>query len=225
MQQNTVSIMQAWPTTMFLCDWPDNAARAPAIIDHLQERATAFTQPIASGVATSAKSAEGLIESPLDLFQTTSEPNLKALIAWIAGCVRAAVIKANGSDVAPDQLRVVFTESWFHITNNGGFHDAHTHGNCSWCGIYYLAAGDPDTVPASGSTTAGNGVNRFYGPLSTGGMARDFGNNYLRRYYFDVQPIEGRMILFPSYLLHSALPYFGTADRIVLAFNTRTNRL
>ena len=225
MQQNTISIMQAWPTTMFLCDWPENAARAPAIIDQLQESAKAFKLPIASGVATSAKSGEGLIESRLDLFETTSEPNLKALIAWIAGCVRAAVSKANGGDVAPDKLRVEFTESWFHITSNGGFHDAHTHGNCSWCGIYYLAAGDPDTVPASGSTTAGNGVNRFYGPLSTGGMARDFGNNYLRRYYFDVQPIEGRMILFPSYLLHSALPYFGTSDRIVLAFNTRTNRL
>ncbi len=225
MQQNTISIMQAWPTTMFLCDWPENGARAPAIIDHLQERAKAFKQPIASGVATSAKSGEGLIESRLDLFETTSEPNLKALIAWIAGCVRAAVSKANGGDVAPDKLRVEFTESWFHITNNGGFHDAHSHGNCSWCGIYYLAAGDPDTVPASGSTTAGNGINRFYGPLPTGGMARDFGSNYLRRYYIDVQPIEGRLVLFPSYLLHSALPYFGASDRIVLSFNTRTNML
>ncbi len=56
-------------------------------------------------------------------------------------------------------------------------------------------------------------------------MARDFGSSYLRRYYIDVQPIEGRLVLFPSYLLHSALPYFGAADRIVLAFNTRTNRL
>jgi len=225
MRQNTISIMQAWPTTLFLCDWPENAARAPAIIDHLQESAKEFKQPIASGVATSAKSSEGLIESPLDLFQTTTEPNLKALVAWIAGCVRAAVINANGGDVAPERLRVEFCDSWFHITNNGGFHDAHTHGNCSWCGIYYLAAGDADTVPASGSTAAGNGVNRFYGPLPTGGMAQDFGSKYLRRYYFDVQPIEGRLVLFPSYLLHSALPYFGATDRIVLAFNTRTHML
>jgi hypothetical protein len=222
MQQSTISINDAWPTTMFLCDWPGNAARAPAIIDDLLDRAKAFKTPIASGVATSAKSATGLIESPLNLFSTTKEPNLQALVAWISGCVRAAVSQVNGGAVAPDKLRVEFTESWFHITNDGGFHDAHTHGNCSWCGIYYLAAGDPDTVPASGATKAGNGVNRFYGPLPKGGMLRDYGNNYLRRYYVDVQPIEGRLVLFPSYLMHSALPYAGAADRIVLAFNTQT---
>jgi len=222
MQQSTISITDAWPTTMFLCDWPGNAAHAPAIIDDLLDRAKAFKTPIASGIATSAKSATGLIESPLDLFRTTKEPNLLALIAWISGCVRAAVSQVNGGTVAPEKLRVEFTESWFHITNNGGFHDAHTHGNCSWCGIYYLAAGDPDTVPASGSTNAGNGVNRFYGPLPTGGMARDYGSSYLGHYYIDVQPMEGRLVLFPSYLMHSALPYVGAADRIVLAFNTRT---
>ena len=222
MGQTKISIMEAWPTTMFLCDWPENAARAPAIIKNLRERAKTFKTPIASGVATSSKSAEGLIESPLNLFETTSEPNLKALIAWTAGCVRAAVIKANGSDVTPDKLKVEFTESWFHITNNSGFHDAHTHGNCSWCGIYYLDCGDSDTVPASGATAAGNGINRFYGPLSPGGMVRDFGSQYLGRYYLDVQPTNGRLVLFPSYLLHSALPYVGAADRIVLAFNTRT---
>ncbi len=225
MQQTNISIMQAWPTTMFLCDWPENTARAPAIIESLQESAKAFKQPIASGVATASKSGKGLVESPLDLFATTSEPNLKALIDWISGCVRVAVSKANGGEVKPNQLRVRFTNSWFHITNNGGFHDAHTHGDCSWCGIYYLAAGDPDTVPASGSTKAGNGVNRFYGPISMGGMAVDYGGNYLRRSYIDVQPIEGRLVLFPSYLLHSALPYFGASDRIVLAFNTQTTKL
>lgn len=222
MQKSTISITDAWPTTMFLCDWPGNAECAPAIIDDLRNRAKAFKNPIASGIATSAKSATGLIESPLDLFRTTKEPNLVALIGWIAGCVRAAVSQVNGGVVPPEKLRVEFTESWFHITNNSGFHDAHTHGNCSWCGIYYLAAGDPDPVPESGSTKAGNGVNRFYGPLPTGGMIRDYGNGYLGRYYIDVQPIEGRLVLFPSYLMHSALPYIGSADRIVLAFNTRT---
>ncbi len=224
-RQNTISIMQAWPTTLYTSDRPENAARAPAIIDHLKESAKAFKTPIASGIATSAKSGEALIESPLDLFQTTSEPNLMTLLAWIGGCVRAAVSNANGGKVPPEKLRLEFTESWFHITNNGGFHDAHTHGNCSWCGIYYLAAGDPDTVPASGSTKAGNGVNRFYGPLPTGGMARDYGGNYLGRYYIDVQPIESRLVVFPSYLLHSALPCFAASDRIVLAFSTRTEQL
>jgi len=56
-------------------------------------------------------------------------------------------------------------------------------------------------------------------------MVRDYGNSYLGRYYVDVQPMEGRLVLFPSYLMHSALPYIGTGDRIVLAFNTRTYKV
>lgn len=222
MRQNAPSIMQAWPSTLFFSDWSDQATRAPAIIDHLRERAKEFKQPIASGVATSAKSAEGLIESPLDLFDSTSEPNLMTLIAWLTGCIRAAVSKVNGNVVPPEKLLVEFCQSWFHITNDGGFHDAHSHGDCSWCGIYYLAEGDPDTVPRTGSAIAGNGINRFYGPLPSGGIVRDYGNAYLGRSYVDVQPINGRLVLFPAYLLHSALPYSGATDRVILSFNSRT---
>ncbi|MEM6905676.1 MAG: putative 2OG-Fe(II) oxygenase [Pseudomonadota bacterium] len=36
------------------------------------------------------------------------------------------------------------------------------------------------------------------------------------------QPINGRLVLFPSFLLHSALPYRGDTDRIIVSFNSRT---
>ena len=214
--------MQAWPTTLFMSDWPSQAQRGQAVVAHLKQQAEGFDKPIASGVATSAKSAMGLVESPLNLFPSATDPDLKALVDWIDGCVRAAVSKVNGGNVPPERLEVEFTESWFHITNHGGFHDAHVHGGCSWCGIFYLASGDPDTVPADGAATAGNGINRFYNPVKSGGLQADFGNRYLRSNYLDVQPMDGRLILFPSYLLHSALPYQGVSDRVVLAFNTRT---
>ncbi len=54
MRQNTISIMEAWPTTLFLRDWPDHAVRAPAIVDRLRQRSAGFATPVASGVATSA---------------------------------------------------------------------------------------------------------------------------------------------------------------------------
>lgn len=222
MRQNTISIMEAWPTTLFLCEWSEHDHRAPAIVEHLRQRAAGFRSPVASGVATSAKPAKGLIESPLDLFDSTDEPNLLALAAWIRGCVLAAVQKANGSNLPPERLNVRFNQSWFHITNDGGFHDAHVHGNCSWCGIYYLASGDPDDIAAGGADKAGNGINRFYSPLKTGGGLRDYGNAYLGRGYVDIRPTDGRLVLFPSYLLHSALPYRGERDRVILSFNSET---
>lgn len=222
MRQNTVSVMEAWPSTLFLCDWAEHARRAPAIIEHLRRRSARFDRPVASGVATPAKPAKGLIESPLDLFDTTDDADLLALVAWIRQCVRAAVQKVNGSNLPPERLNVRFNQSWFHITNDGGFHDAHIHGNCSWCGIYYLASGEVDDVPPGGTEAAGNGINRFYSPIQTGGGLRDFGNAYLGRGYVDIRPTDGRLVLFPSYLLHSALPYRGATDRIILSFNSET---
>ena len=222
MARTMINPLEAWTTVIFLCDWPEHGEHAPAITQHLRDRAAGFDRPIQSGIATSAKSAQGLVESPLDLFRTSENPALARLVAWCEGCVRNVVSAVNGKQVAPADLRVEFTESWFHITNDGGFHDAHTHGACSWCGIYYLDPGDAEEVPADGSATAGNGVNRFYAPIGIGGMLRDYGNAWLGRQSVDIQPMEGRLALFPAYLMHSGLPYRGTRDRMIISFNSRT---
>lgn len=220
--QNTISINEAWPTTLFLSDWGDHRAHAPAIEAHIRELASGYTEPVASGIARSAKPAAGLVESPLTLFKTTKNESLLALAAWMSTCVKAAVSKVNGDQVPPSRLTLEFTESWFHITNAGGFHDAHTHGACSWCGIYYVKAGEAGEVRPDGNDVAANGINRFYSPIGQGGMVRDYGNAYLGRSTLDIQPMDGRLVLFPSYMLHSALPYTGSSDRIILSFNSRT---
>jgi uncharacterized protein (TIGR02466 family) len=173
---------------------------------------------IASGIAPAAKSAAGLFESSFDLF-ADPHPGLKKFVAFADESVRRAVAHVNGSRVDPAQLRVSFPDSWFHITNGGGFHDAHHHGNCSWCGIYYLQAGESGRGP---ERSAPNGGNRFYSPLGAGGAYRDYGNRYLDVAYVDPPPRDGLLILFPSYLLHSGLPYCGRQDRIVISFNSST---
>jgi len=210
-----------WETHLVLADWPEQAERGPRVAKLIRAFAEDLEDGVASGVALSAKSETGLVESPLNFFDCVDDEDSTALISWIDACIRQTVIGVNRSQLSPDALEVEFCDSWFHITNRGGFHDAHTHGNCSWCGIFYVVAGN--SAPAKGGA-AGNGINRFYGPLGTGGVVRDFGNAYLGNYYVDVEPKDGRLVLFPSYLLHSALPYSGDQDRIVLAFNTRTTK-
>jgi len=210
---------QVWPTTLFTRIYRDHAADAAGIIAHLYELKAREKQNIASGVAPAMKSRDGLFESRLDLFETTDHPGLKRLVAFIESSVKRAVWHVNGRRVDPAHLRVEFTDSWFHITNDGGFHDSHTHGGCSWCGIYYLQISD---VPAAHPGHAPNGVNRFYGPLNTGGMVDDYGCQYLKSNVLDVPPEEGLLLLFPSYLLHSGLAYRGGKDRVILSFNSLT---
>lgn len=206
-----------WHTLLFSRKYRDHQADAPAIIAHLYDLRSQETKPIASDVAPRMKSATGLFESRLDLFEKTEHPALKRLVAFIESSVRRAVHQANGGTIDSKRIRVEFKDSWFHITNDGGFHDAHIHSGCSWCGIFYLQISD---VPANPSEHAPNGVNRFYSPLNAGGSVDDFGNLYLKNNFLDVPPTEGTLILFPSYLLHSALAYRGQRDRVILSFNS-----
>lgn len=207
----------SWPTVFYSCVWQDHSWEAPGIIEHFYGVREQRTQNIASGIALTAKSRHGLFESEFDLFDTP-HPTLIKLKAFIEDALRLAVSHVNGGQVPPEKIHPVIVDSWFHITNHGGYHDAHVHHYCSWCGIYYVQAGD---AVAGDEAGAGNGVNRFYSPLTHGGSFNDYGNHYLSSNRLDITPRDGMLVLFPSYLLHSALPYEGKRDRIVIAFNSQ----
>lgn len=211
---------QLWATTLFFAHWAEHKQKAPAILKHLYELKSRETARIASGVSPAAKSATGLFESPFNLF-LTHNPELHQLNDFIGLALKSAVSEINGGATPPTQIDVYARESWFHITNDGGCHDAHHHHNCSWCGIYYLQSGDGDD---KANEVVRNGVNRFYSPVGDGGGYRDFGAEYLENNYFDVVPEDGMLVLFPSFLLHSALPYRGREDRIVISFNCQVFR-
>ncbi len=98
-------------------------------------------------------------------------------------------------------------ESWCHITNDGGYHDMHEHAQCHWAGIYYVRSEECGFEDK-------NGTNCFYTPLDT--VAK-----HLHPDVVIPNAREGRLLLFPNYLKHSARPYKGRQDRVIVAFNAR----
>ncbi len=198
--------------------WNLYAQEAPNLLAYLRRLQAEQSKTIDSGVAVGAKSAHGLYESNFDLF-LQQEPSLQSLVKFIEGSLALAVCVANEQEAQPQDVEIKFIDSWYHITNDGGFHDAHVHHGCSWCGIFYLELG------ASGirkGKSAPNGGSRFYCPSNLGGSYRDFGNKYLTASVDP--PIEnGLLLLFPSYLMHSGLPYRGEQDRVVIAFNAQSH--
>jgi hypothetical protein len=52
----------------------------------------------------------------------------------------------------------------------------------------------------------------------------DFGNAYLQNATVDFDPIPGRLLVFPSWLPHQAMPYTGQRDRIIISFNASVHR-
>lgn len=210
--------MQLWPTMFFTRQWEMHHTVSPRIVQFLEELRRQQASRIESGVAPTMKSATGLYESNFDLFDHSNE-DLQKLVDFIRRSLATAVSVANEQSHKPDAIEITFADSWYHITNEGGFHDAHVHDGCSWCGIYYLQIGDSGRKQVD---AAPNGGSRFYCPFSRGGAYRDFGNKYLTN-SIDAPIQDGMLLLFPSYLLHSGLPYQGESNRIVIAFNARAH--
>ncbi len=211
-----LSGVQLWPTMIFTRIWEDAEKENPVILNTIRVLQSQQRQAIDSGIAVSAKSGEGIYESNFDLL-AIKDSGLERLSDFIKLTLTAAVFVANGQQEEQSRIVVQIVDSWYHITNQNGFHDAHVHHGCSWCGIYYVDVGTTGVKTNGG---APNGGSRFYCPFNTGGGYRDFGNKYLNA-YIDPEVRSGMLLLFPSYLLHSGLPYVGEHDRVVIAFNAR----
>ncbi len=206
-----------WASHIFFHVWQDYQKYSNDLIAFLLTLKSKENESNASGVAPKAKSNQGIFESRFNLFDH-NHPSLNALKHFIGLTLKEVIHNVHGGKISKDRIEPHAPESWFHITNNGGFHDVHTHSYCSWCGIFYVQSGDSEYLKGGG---AGNGLNRFYSPIHVGGMFQDFGTQYLGQNTFDVVPKDGQLVIFPSYLKHSALPYHGKTDRIVIAFNGR----
>jgi uncharacterized protein (TIGR02466 family) len=207
--------MAMWDSKLFISHYPGHESEAAELQKALYEIKSQQANKINSEVAVFAKHA--LFESELNLLTLPYDAlqKFRAHVEDLIGTVAHAVNEPFWPEGAQAEVEVV--ESWYHITQNGGYHDTHSHPNCSWCGIYYLQEGES-------SIEGRNGVNRFYDPRHGADHYQDAGTAYLSADGFmDFAPLAGQIIIFPSYLKHAAMPYFGDSDRVVLAFNCQVN--
>ena len=104
-----------------------------------------------------------------------------------------------------DTKKVKIKSSWFHVTKTGGFHSIHMHPNTPLAGIFYIKDGNSEIG------------NSWINPIT--GYIDKFSSKWCKT-SFTSKFVPGRLILFPGWLLHSALPHQGDELRIVLAFNS-----
>ena len=200
-----------WPVMMYDFQWAEHDQYRQGLADVCYELED---KKHVSSVAPDAK--RGLYESGFD-FVTTQSPAVLAFSHWVKGCFFQAAAAANKTYwPAGMNVGVEIHESWCHITRDGGYHDMHAHPNSSWSAIYYVDTGDMGDDPK-------NGVNRFYNPHHS--MYLDAGTAWVTgSTSIDFQPEPGMMIVFPSWVNHSATVYRGKRDRIVIALNCKITR-
>jgi uncharacterized protein (TIGR02466 family) len=163
-----------------------------------------------------------------DLLLRYDDPALNQLFSFISTSVFEIASAMNGAiwQHSPSQkMQLNVVGAWFQIQNQYGFHDTHNHGNCSWCGVYYVQVDDSARREAHPTLGKRNGITRFYGPALDliGGAYMDAGNLYLQSTHFDSVPEEGVLCVFPSHLKHMALPYMGEKDRVIVSFNAQVH--
>lgn len=207
------------------------------IASHIYDDATEVNT-VLSRVFQAMRAADSLLEKKSEqniptcfyasddqLLRRIDLPEFTKLVQFFADSIQKTVSTANAGvwPLGKMSLQLEIVGCWFQIQNGMAFHDVHTHGNCSWSGVYYVQVDDAISRVNNADMGEANGVTRFYGPYSQwqAGAHMDIGNAYLQKNSLDIYPEEGKLILFPSFLPHMAMPYIGEKDRIIVSFNVQ----
>ena len=157
-----------------------------------------------------------LFESHFDLFHWP-EPCIAELSAFCLSNLMRWVSELNGYDAAALRKIDIATDAWFHVTRRNGYFGVHNHPMASWSGVYCVSPGVNDAdQPNSGGLM-------FINPNTSGSMYADPGNGFLRKPYQHGNPVfhlvPGQLVVFPSWIMHHVVPFYGDGERITVAFN------
>ncbi len=133
----------------------------------------------------------------------------QALIGRIGAQINQATALYYRQTGGKDAIRWRLT-LWANVNRTGHFNRVHIHPGCTWSGVYYVDAGDPDTADSGAFVLQHpnlGAVMSFFPDLTPQSYA--------------VQPRAGLCLVFPSYLPHEVYPYRGSRPRISVAFNAR----
>ena len=157
-----------------------------------------------------------LYQSDYDL-HVAENKTLKTLFGYIGQCIAETFKFVSKKQIEKiedknKKLNVQFNESWFIRYNKEGFIFPHSHTNCSWCCLYYVQIGKDASIK--------NGSTYFMRPYSGSLNKNDFGSHYLEDENRLFIPKEGKLLVWPSHLMHGSHPYNGDKDRTVISINS-----
>ena len=141
-------------------------------------------------------------------------PELEKFTEWVDRAFGAVMAAELGTTRFKSRYSVV---AWANVNEYGDYNRTHIHSNNHWSGVYYVDIGQP--MPSH----TPNGDIEFLDPRPVVGVF-DF-PKISAAGTWTIQPESGLMLLFPSWLRHSVLPYFGEGVRVTIAFNIRVTDL
>lgn len=216
----TVNVFPAFAVPMAETHHPEPAALNAALMQlilMLEAQGAGYRNP-----DPVVHQPDGLFESEFDFF-SREEPCVQALRGWVWGAL-GEFLRSINPDLAEGirGLRIA-SQTWFHVTREGGYFGYHNHPMASWSGVYCVSDGEP--TPGYSN----NGCLVFPHPQMAASTFLDPSNGRLNwpfthgNFVLTLKP--GQLVLFPSWLGHYVTPFRGAAQRTTVAFNAWFSRM
>ena len=151
----------------------------------------------------------GWQSSPINLKE---EEGFECIYNYINECMEVILFENNYKL----NLGILSSHGWININRKGDFNREHVHPDCHWSGVYYV------------KTPANCGELRFHNPIVASSMVKsghllNLTSSNIKTSFFlnsiPLDPYEGSILIFPSWLFHSVDPNRSNYDRISISFN------
>jgi uncharacterized protein (TIGR02466 family) len=182
-----------FPTPIYIAD-----IKHPTLNQELEKDITAWANKDKGITRTNVKSWH----SPTNM---ANLPEYKKLVSMLYACQKT-IYEQEHLESEP-----FLGNMWANINPPGGMNRAHQHPNSLWSGVYYIKA------------PKNSGHLKIDDPRSSAAMVRPTQKKgtlpvrlYRETHY---EPIAGRCIMFPSWLMHCVDPNQSNDIRISVSFN------
>ena len=141
-------------------------------------------------------------------------PEVARLKDWINRAYGAVMCSELGTEGFHSRYNIT---AWANVNQSGDYNRSHLHSNNHWSGVYYVETGrlDPTVMP--------NGAIEMVDPRPAATVFGLPGHDIPSTW--TIHPDAGVMLMFPSWIRHSVLPFRGEGPRISIAFNLRIREL
>jgi uncharacterized protein (TIGR02466 family) len=198
-------VLMAFPTPIYKTVWPDAEAVNKALLRIVLAREK--KEP------STARSNVGGWQSGHDLLNWPG-PEIAQLKKWINDALGELMKVEAGPQ--PFDCRIS-AGAWANLNRRGDYNRSHTHSGNHWSGVYYVEPGEEvEGRPLSGAI-------EFIDPRPAINVYDIPGIPKFSSW--TIRPEAGMMLMFPSWLRHSVLPYDGRKERLTIAFNLRIQEI
>ncbi len=214
MSSESLEIVPLFATPLVILNVPDAAALNVELRRVIEQRAQSHP--------SSQHSNLGGWQSSWDMDRWGGAPAIKLMAIGRNLANRVTTDRKGNPGTGPHPGYFAVTwhgNMWANINRSGHANEFHSHPGAYWSGVYYVddggiaedasLGGELEFMDPRGPLPAMNAPHLAFamaGGLSAGATER-------------VPPKAGRLVMFPSWMMHQVRPYRGSVERISVAFN------